>query len=328
MDALAQYLRRPTTSELEKARVAYTWITHNIKYDTDSFFKGLYPSTRPRNVLRRGYAVCGGYARLYKELVKKMGLQSKIITGYSKGYRWNGTISSKSYHAWNAVKIDNFWYFIDSTWGAGNINKQNVFVQKFTDFYFLCPEIVFFYTHYPDDDIWLPDMWKNKFPSSGFEKWSKLLELTPALIRFGLFNHHFRQFDYFNNFSTTESMTDVYISKSKENLHHDTLDLTYELYDAHNDQVPNSVMIADEIKEIRISVIFPAQGDYKLDVYGKPSNKNGTYSQLFSMKLSHTGSGSKKIYPTVYPPFHQYFIPFETSGEYTTSYFVMLFDTS
>ena len=295
----------------------YTWITHNIKYDVDSFFKGRFPSMRPEDVLLRGSAVCGGYARLYRELIKKMGLQCKIINGYSKGYRWNGTISSKAYHAWNAVKISDFWYYVDSTWGAGNINKEKVFVQEFTDFYFLCPEIVFFYSHYPDDEIWLPDVWKSKSPSLGFKAWSKLLEFTPEFIKFGLFNEHFRRFECFDNYTTFDSMVDLYFLKSRENL--PRLDFTYEMYNAQDINVPNSVMIADEIGHIRISIVFPTRGKYKLEVYGKSSEHDGPYSHLFSMKLDAHGPGSNQIYPTVYPPFHQHFLPFKTNGTFITS---------
>ena len=298
LTTLAKYLGGPFTSELEKARVAYTWITHNIKYDTDSLIKEVYPSTKPKNTLQRGIALCGGYAQLYKELVEKMGLQSKYLSGYSK--------PEPPGHAWNAVRIDGHWYLIDSTWGAGHVNDQQEFVQEFDDFNFLTPKIVFFYRHYPDDKSWLPDEWKNKNLTSGFEDWAKLLKPKSALINLGLFNQHFRRFEYFDNFTTTEAMTDLYIPKSKERLQR--LDLTYNFHDAQNNEIPNAIMISDEKEDIRISVIFPAQGNYKLKLFGKLAKEEGSLPSLFSMKLDYSGAGSKEIYPTVYTLFHQHFI--------------------
>ena len=313
VESLANYLRRQCNSELHKARAIFVWICHNITYDRNSVIKGEFPSKKPEDVLRTRSAVCDGFATLYKELADKLGLQSKYLSGYSTLAR----------HAWNAVKIEEHWYLIDSTFGAGYVNDENEFVKKFNDFYFLCPELVFFYNHYPDDDIWLPDVWKNKNPTLGLEDWKKLLKPTPALFNAGLFNQHFRQFEYFDNFSTKESILDMYIPKSEEKLQN--LDLACKLQDAHNNEIPNSVMIADGIKEIRISVIFPAQGDYKLDVYRESPKQDedgksfSTLSSLFSMKLNYSGLGSKESYPTVTQSFHQYFLPFETHRIYKTS---------
>merc|ERR1712018_650262 len=96
-------------------------------------------------------------------------------------------------HAWNAVEIDKTWHFIDSTWGAGNINQEKAFAQEFTNFYFLCPESVFFYSHYPEEEIWLPDVWNNKSPSLGPENWSELLKFSPEFINLGSSCQNFTQ---------------------------------------------------------------------------------------------------------------------------------------
>ena len=89
---------------------------------------------KPDDVLRRGTAVCEGYAGLYKELADQLGLQCKKISGHSKGYSWTGKVPTSSNHAWNAVKVGDFWYFIDSTWGAGHLEGKK-YVQKFSNFY-------------------------------------------------------------------------------------------------------------------------------------------------------------------------------------------------
>ena len=274
--------------------------------------KGDYPSAKPEDVLSRGSAVCGGYARLFKGLANRLGLQCEYVSGYSKGYGWNGTIPSNPNHAWNAVKIADSWYFLDSTWGAGHISEKK-FVQEFNDFYFLCPEAVFFYDHYPKNQTWL-----NNLPQKvDLQSWSNLMNIEKTFINLGLFDEKFVQFENFDNFTTSESMVDIFFSQPKEcNL--DTA-FIYHLYNENHVEVPNSVMIANEDEKVRISVIFPTQGEFKLDVYGKPANNEGTYPKLFSLNLLNTGVGSNKKYPTVYQPFHDYFLPFKYFDNLTTS---------
>ena len=54
-----------------------------------------------------------------------------------------------SNHAWNMVKIENAYYFIDSTWDSGYMNGKKS-VQKYTtDWLFIKPEH-FIFTHLPE----------------------------------------------------------------------------------------------------------------------------------------------------------------------------------
>jgi len=59
-------------------------------------------------------------------------------------------------HAWNVVKINNKWNFIDVTLGAGYISsKTNSFKFHFNDSYFLMAPDNFFMNHYPSEETWL-----------------------------------------------------------------------------------------------------------------------------------------------------------------------------
>jgi transglutaminase/protease-like cytokinesis protein 3 len=58
-------------------------------------------------------AVCDGYAKAYKYLAGKMGLESYVITGM--GTNEQGTES----HAWVLAKIDGHYNYLDPTWGDG-----------------------------------------------------------------------------------------------------------------------------------------------------------------------------------------------------------------
>ena len=70
-------------------------------------------------VLKNRFAVCSGYANLYQALGEKMGLKSAVVIGYAKGLGYLVGNASDANHAWNAVRINNSWYLIDATWGAG-----------------------------------------------------------------------------------------------------------------------------------------------------------------------------------------------------------------
>lgn len=77
------------------------------------------------------------------------------ITGWAKGYSYTvgDRITGPTNHAWNAIKINDEWYLIDSTWGAGYI-RYGGFVRDFDEFYFLSPPEQFVYNHLPVDSRW------------------------------------------------------------------------------------------------------------------------------------------------------------------------------
>jgi len=86
---LANLLSQYATTEEEKARIIYTWITHNIAYDVvslNTFMNyNIYPDVSVKTVLNTRQTICSGYANLYQQLAKNMGLKSVIIIGYAKG---------------------------------------------------------------------------------------------------------------------------------------------------------------------------------------------------------------------------------------------------
>lgn len=142
----------PFTSETEKVRAIFIWVTDNIKYDIKAL--EVNPKDRDPNdqnpdvVLKRGKAVCEGYANLFQELCSKAGIQSLLATGNTK--RPNGSIPWIG-HAWNLVKADGKWHHIDATWGAGYINEKEKYVEEFDEKYFFTPSDVFIRDHLPDD---------------------------------------------------------------------------------------------------------------------------------------------------------------------------------
>ena len=56
-------------------------------------------------VKRKG--VCGGYAKAMQYLLNRLGIECTYICGDTK----------EGYHAWNLLKLEGDYYYLDSTWG-------------------------------------------------------------------------------------------------------------------------------------------------------------------------------------------------------------------
>jgi len=138
-------------SDREKTRALYIWITHNIAYDTDSYFRGISGPTDAEGTFRTRKSVCEGYAGLFAEIGTRLGLEVVKIHGYAKGWGYrNGIDPGGTNHAWNAVRIDGEWHLFDATWGAGYVDGRD-FLRSYKEFYFDTPPEEFIFTHYPED---------------------------------------------------------------------------------------------------------------------------------------------------------------------------------
>jgi hypothetical protein len=172
-DSLARQLTYPYTTDLEKVRAIFRWITENISYNIrpthridnteksyildDSTDTGPLKPLSERvaiDVLKRRIAFCDGYARLFTTLCTYAGIESEVITGYGNGsVRRKGRFGSN--HRWNAVRIDSSWYLLDATWASGySTYGSNDFIKSYNDFYFLTPPKAFARDHYPEDPKW------------------------------------------------------------------------------------------------------------------------------------------------------------------------------
>ncbi len=155
VERLARWLTTPALDDLEKARAIYRWMTANVEYDTEAFFKGEVDATaQGRDVLRRRKAVCGGFSTLFVEMARAAGLEAVKVDGFAKGYGYQpGTSPSGLNHAWVAVRLHDGWYLIDPTWAAGHI-EQRSFKRTFEDFWFLVPPAQLVFSHLPADPRW------------------------------------------------------------------------------------------------------------------------------------------------------------------------------
>lgn len=176
VETLAPQLNTIGTTDEEKAYTIYSWITHHIKYDVQIYNKNTAPNLEPETVLRTRETICDGYSNLFNALCQNVGLESEKIVGYSKanGY-YEGKKFSKPDHSWNAVKYNGQWHFIESTWGAGNVNSTNgsrVFSFDHNTYWFNTPPAQFAMTHFPEDTKWL--LLDQNIALTDFQVWPKI----------------------------------------------------------------------------------------------------------------------------------------------------------
>ena len=152
VEEISTFLTRNLTSQTDKTRAIYFWISNNIRYDMPALkLNKTYENTQQiiDEVLKNRKGVCQHYAELFNACCKSAGVQSYIIHGYTDQKGEMGNYG----HAWNAVKITGNYYGVDATWAAGHLeNGSYKFV--FDDKYFLVSPDELIKSHHPYDPIW------------------------------------------------------------------------------------------------------------------------------------------------------------------------------
>ena len=90
------------SSLLEKEYIIHDYLLENCTYDTASNVKTI--SHTAYGALLNSKAVCDGYSKAAKLLFNACGIDSGIVTSDSMN------------HAWNYVKMNGYYYFLDITW--------------------------------------------------------------------------------------------------------------------------------------------------------------------------------------------------------------------
>lgn len=195
---LSQQLTVNYSTDLQKVRAIFRWITDNIAYRTrettirnkrsksneqepdDSVDLKPLDERVSETVLANKVAVCEGYARLFKTLCMYAGIRAEVINGYGKTEPHKLRQRFRSNHAWNAVMIDSVWQLLDVTWASGYITWQgDSFVRQLDEQYFLSPPEQFIREHYPDDLRWslmedpplMPEFRVSPFKQKSFTKY-------------------------------------------------------------------------------------------------------------------------------------------------------------
>lgn len=147
----AQDLAEQFTTEREKCRAIFRWITNNIMYDYKILNDYKKDRFDPLVVYKTKKAVCGGYASLFQAMCEEAKIKCEYIGGES--------ITSNNYgsHAWNIVKLDGVWYIMDVTWATGNTpDKKSNFknAKEIDETWWMANYTDFMKSHKTDDYKW------------------------------------------------------------------------------------------------------------------------------------------------------------------------------
>ena len=253
-------------SQKEKSFVLFLWICQNIEYDAQSYFAGKNVDCTPEGVFRNGKTVCSGYARLFKDIALYLGLNVLCVHCYAKGVGYEpGQKMTSTDHEYNVINLDNKWYHIDSTWGAGHI-KEKDFVKELNEFYFLPDPELLIKTHFPEDEKW--QLTKKKYTLEEFLKWPKI-------------GNNFYKYE-FNKFFPEEGFIELKDLNSQKfiiwgkNLEKKDLSCRVFLLEGEwYKYQPNLELINFYNDRFEINCIFNKKGRYLIIIYG---NNNGETS--------------------------------------------------
>jgi Transglutaminase-like domain len=161
-EELSKFISRDFTSEEEKVRAIYTWIIRNVAYDPEEYkqFNYNFKNYRERNAkeeitrekviqrtLKKGIAVCEGYAMLFERLCELQGVSNYLVRGDIKSNFNDIGRPFKKVHMWNVAIINGQAFLFDPTWGAGKYNGK--FIREPSYFYYKTPPEQLIKTHYP-----------------------------------------------------------------------------------------------------------------------------------------------------------------------------------
>ena len=205
VEELAKKIDYDFTTDLEKARAAFTWIATNIDYinknvlevgntkfyivtDEEDYQRRIKKEDAKtvERVFRDRKALCKGYALVFQKICDLLQIENEIILGYIKNSSHGiGFVPSEKNHAWNAIKIQDIWIFLDITMGSG-YSYRGVWQSRFNEAFFDIKKEVIRNTHYPQEDTW-----HQYLGSQSLEAFSELPFYSKAYFKdnFEIVNH-------------------------------------------------------------------------------------------------------------------------------------------
>ncbi|MCR5848393.1 MAG: hypothetical protein K6G75_09795 [Lachnospiraceae bacterium] len=104
-------------SEYDKVRYTYEFVIYNTEYDIESV-----ENQNILSVFMYGKSVCQGYAKAFQYLASALDIQSALVVG---------TVGNDEGHAWNIVRCNSEYYYIDCTWGDSSYLQNSTSLNQY-----------------------------------------------------------------------------------------------------------------------------------------------------------------------------------------------------
>ena len=265
--SVANYIADHESDPFQRIKALHDYVATRISYDADAYFSGEYPPQDPQTVFKTRQAVCQGYANLLMALSKAINEEILIIVGDSR------TQISNFYgqgHAWNAAKIQGYWYLIDPTWDSGYVNESGFYPSYNTNYLFTPPEVMIM-SHFPNNKDW--QLLSNPLPK---EEFLNNPMIQPEFFAKGLSLISPKQFK--NN---VNSVATIEINNPNNNY----LLAKFNLIGSNNNTEDNNCQINQGIIT-SIKCKLPKQGEYIVDFFAA-QEKYGNYNYLGRFQFNY-----------------------------------------
>lgn len=296
LEKLTKYLQKSAKNLtlIERALLVYKWVTDIIEYDFEGMNTYNY-DTSEETTFNRGKSIYSGYARLYKMMCEKLELKVERIEGFSKGFAFNLNDNNEDClkHEWNAIEIENEWYLIDPTWGAGYTTDEKTFIKKFNPYFFFTPPQEFVRGHLPFISKWqlLP---KNKKVNH-----QTFMSFVPLKKDFFALGFNKIEPDFTFNDVKEKGQIFLYFEKYKE-IHPENIKVMAKLFTKNddNEEVKNSILEIKKEDCFEINYSINKKGDYILKIFGSDGSTKD-YNELCILNLTTEKDIIRgKTYPT------------------------------
>ncbi len=130
-------------SDYDKYKEIYSYVMNHASYGRA---KGVDDQSIT-GIMINELGVCSGYADTFKYLCDRAGLFCIKVVGNTSDY--NGGLDPET-HAWNMIRIDGSYYWVDVTWGdTSKDNDQTTYGTPDQYSYFCATDAKFLKDHYP-----------------------------------------------------------------------------------------------------------------------------------------------------------------------------------